>query len=98
MDNATMYYVMHIPTGQFLYRTETWLDRPKTSVALYTEYEIFGCFDEYTKITCRNWDELLEWFTQALLMNGETLTFSNTFQVGRRPEFLHEFTLVPIQE
>ena len=93
-----MYYVMHIPTGQFLYRIAQFFDRSKHDVSIYSEYELqrSKIARSASRIVCKDILELLEWFHCKDL--GEEIRFSDTYQINRSKKYICEFTLIPIPE
>lgn len=91
-----MYYIMHIPTRQFLYRRTYMSQYPKDSVSVYSEYELQGRNFHSSRIICKDISELMEWFTPKDL--EETILFSDIYEISRSKKYLCEFTLIPIPE
>ena len=89
-----MYYVMHIPTGQFLYRLTGLLHCSKDEVCLYTEYEFRGRNIRVSRFICKDVSDLNDWFEHS----KEILQFSDDYTICRDKKYLPEFTLIPIQE
>lgn len=88
-----MYYILHIPTNQFIYTIDGF--DPLTVVFTQYELEFSNSLSKFKLLSVRGQSDFEQLFSYGDAV-GYNLDFSDTYSVQVSSDRLHEFCLIPI--